>query len=58
MRQDARQVGVEALVDGEETLGAHGFGQAVPNAGVEVSALVVHPGHYRVFMNDRAGRLS
>lgn len=42
MRQDAGQVGIEALVDGEKALGAHGLDEAVPGPGVEVAGLVVH----------------
>ena len=41
-------MGDDALVDGKETLGADGLGQAVEDALVQVAVLVVEAGHDRV----------
>lgn len=45
MWKNPRQVRQVALIDGEETLGAHSLRETVVNALVEVSVLVVHSGH-------------
>ncbi len=43
----------EALVDGEQALGAHRLGQAVDDAAVQVAVLVVEPGHDGVWRGGR-----
>lgn len=45
MRQDARQMGEEALVDGKEALGLDRLGEAVKDALVQIAVLVVQPRH-------------
>lgn len=45
MRQDAGQVCIEALVDGQQAFGFDGFDEAVEEVGVEVTGLVVHARH-------------
>lgn len=45
MRQDAGEVGDEALVDGEDALGADRLAGAVEDAAVEVAVLVVEARH-------------
>jgi hypothetical protein len=42
-------MGQEPLVDGKETFGADCLAQAVEDALVQVSVLVVESGHYRVY---------
>lgn len=45
MRQDAGQVGKEALVNGEKTFGLNSLGQTIEHAFIEVTRLVVHSRH-------------
>ena len=45
MREDASEVGVESLVDGEDALCADGFEEAIEWGGIERAGLVVHSGH-------------
>lgn len=45
MRQNTGQMGEETLVDGQQALCAHGLGQAVEDAAVQVAVLVVEAGH-------------
>lgn len=56
VRQDTGQVGKEALVNGEKTFGLDGLRETVEHALIEVTRLVVHSRHDRVW-NSRLAAL-
>lgn len=54
MRQDTSQVSKEALVDGKNTLCADSLEQAVKDALVQITGLVVHASHDSVYKTELA----
>lgn len=50
-------MGQEALVNGEETFSPDGFEEAIKDALIEVTVLVVHSGHYRIWKGFEVSRV-